>query len=47
MGLIQSMVSYVKSFYSTQTIPLKEAKIILSVTKMIHTLKVKQINIQK
>jgi hypothetical protein len=49
MGLFYSTLSYLKSFYSTPppVIPLNETKINVSANKLIHTLRHKQIKIQK
>jgi catechol-2,3-dioxygenase len=47
MGLFYSMMSYFKSFYGTQPLQLNETKIVLSANKLIHTLKLKQLQVQK
>ena len=47
MGLFYSMMSYFKSFYATQPLQLNETKIVLSANKLIHTLKLKQLQVQK
>lgn len=49
MGLFYSWVSYFKSFYSSPlpNFALSETKITLSANKLIHTLRYKQMQIQK
>lgn len=47
MGLFYSMMSYFKSFYGTQPLQLNETKIVVSANKLIHTLKLKQLQVQK
>jgi hypothetical protein len=49
MGIFYSMMNYFKSFYTTQPpqLQLNETKILVSANKLIHTLRYKQIQIQK
>lgn len=48
MGMLHSMMKYIKSFYPQQQVPqLSETKISISAGKLIHTLRYKQIKVQK